>query len=469
MEGILPINIQMQPLIKEFAIAKEHSDFVGAITLMMPQYLGSLYTATGKDILNKLLGKEEIEGIRKDAKERVKKILDSREPNMMILLEFLAGNAVLEDEKNDKELTKEVALKVLSRANDSIIGGSDAHLRGFSLQRLLRNREGAEPAKREEIDNKIKTILRDDLEAVKMKIRTIRDVNAILRRKKIPVDVLDYVKKEVPPEVLDLLGGKDLYEYIGSHNVEEDVLPQLIDFKRTFEEKIEKIKKLHRTLSNEAGIGMGSWGDAEDRVKDMLENLSKVIKVGENVGENNFYENKVSVPESLLHLKVLNYLFRPLEIAFSMAGHITGRTVDKITPIAKFLSKTEATLVRREPDKKKFEIMDDFLNELGKSTKELDSRVEFGKKLFELSKIAKEIHPNAPAALAKFLNDEKKLGEEIENIVNRINSCVSCGLLPADLDVKARREKTGKIIAELKEKEFSGHIKRMHEGMRPRV
>jgi len=130
------------------------------------------------------------------------------------------------------------------------------------------------------------------------------------------------------------------------------------------------------------------------------------------------------------------------------------------------INNLNAALLKGKTESEKFETMERFLKELETSTKNLDSVVEFGKKLFELSEIAKEIHPNAPAAFAKYMNDEEKLGEEMGKILDKIKRFKGSGLIPADTDVDAKIQRAEELRGELKKEGVREHIERMHRRIR---
>jgi hypothetical protein len=329
---------------------------------------------------------------------------------------------------------------------------------------------------------------------------SIRSIIPILTLKGYYIKTYDISKKDYPELFVDIFEDVSPLNDIGKEYLENvrrlntlgnlSALYYYIDIVRNFD-------KNYFRESEETPL------DAIKK-RDLLKDFFNMLfELYDNLELNRFYDNKIQVPDRLVFIYILKYLYEPLQKSFDLIENFieTHAEFIKVKSMEFFVSKlkfreykmsieqlhediknaisegaTENSekmirlrnmVEQQKSEIMKFDLMDELVNEAQKCMPVLDSRILFAKELFTFLDIIRYINPNLPAILPTYFNNLSDFIKEFDNILEKVKTLKDKNLIsPAEFYEinKAREISIERISKFIADESFMNHVKRMQEG-----
>ena len=486
----------------EIPLTVEHSSWASAIAEIIPRFLEILPNPEGDRVLDLLWQQKFPEAqILEQHREKITELPREKEKTFMFYLLTMLTNQILEDKEKDKQLTAALAFRILGTIFIEMFGGRNAQIRSIRLNQLLKDRKIANFEKKQEIDEHINRILKEDLKAIQQRTMTINTIVPVLSKKGYFIKTYDIVTKDFPELVIKLISYREeeRLKDIGSEYKKSGFTGELIPLVNNFLQKLDLANRFFKKYFEEMyQIAF----DAQQNMLAIRKFFKLLVDMSENVDTLEFFDNKIANTEHSIYILLLKYLYNPLKEVFETTRTILDEQEyqKKIMKLDKYLSNqkleqlqldikdTENKIAEYEKFKdfdasqkimnitkflnrdrneiKFYEIMFKLLDESKNIIGTLESRLEFSKTLINYSNSLKKIHSSLPAALSENLENLNEFSEEIDKIVNKLKEKSSSGILsPFEF-----REKND--AAEISKKEllnlcsideFINHIKVLRE------
>ena len=494
------IHDLMADHVKKFTIAEEHSKWANAMNTIIPRYMEILENEEGEKLLDQLWNfKLPPNQIVENYKEKIAELPRENEGTFMFRLMNLLTRPVLKKKKQDRALTGNVAFIILGKIFAEIYSGRNTMIRGIKVNKLLKDRNFAIGEKREDIDEAISLIVKEDLDAIKKRSMVIRSIIPVLTLKGYYIKAYDINTKLYPELFVDVFSGVDPLSNIGKKQLKTQKRLNTLGNINALYYYFDLLKRFSKDYFKEAyKVPL----DAVKKRKQMVEFFGELFDLYENLEVSKFYDNYISTADRLIFISIMKYLYESLQKIFDLLEDFLEKHKDhvKIKSMDYYLSKSKLReakmnievlqndiqdavsadfsedsekmmrlknmLEQQKSDIFKYRFMDDMLEESIKARSVIDSRILFSRELLTFLGMVREINPNLPAPFSQYLGNIADFEKEINKTMEKIKKVFTKKLISnADFHEKNQAAIISKKrLSELVENNiFMEHIKRFLE------
>jgi len=445
----------MEPYHKEFPIAQEHAKWANAVNTILTRYIEILKNNEGDQILNQIWSNSFPKNkVNEEFQGKIEELPRDDEKLFMFRLMNLLTRQVLKNQNSDRDLTGSVSHVMLNKILLEIYSGRNPIIRAIKITQLLKEREFKDSEKKQSIDEQINNIIKEDLNTIKKRTMLIRSITPILTMKGYYIQTYDINRKKFPELFVDMFADVSPIENIGKEFLKTQKRLNTLGNVNALYYYIENVKKFNKYYFKEAETVPL---DAVKKRETLTALFKMLTDLYDNLELSKFYDNHIIESDRLIYIYLMKYLYEPLKKMFDLVEEFLSENEDfiKVKSMDYYLSnlkfkecKTTIEQLQEEiknavaegctddtekmnrlknmldlqmSDLSKFHFMDDLFNNSKDVIPKLDSRILFGKELFTLLNIIKDVNRNLSAIFPQYLQNLKEFDKEIDKVLVEVD------------------------------------------------